>query len=105
MHTRNIKDKEMSHSPVDVSKIPFELGLHQIAPGVYAYLQPDGGWGFNNAGLIVGKDKSFLVDTLFDLNHTRAMLEAMSDITSKKPIAAALITHENGLRHLNFGLT
>lgn len=93
----------MSRPSVDISKIPFKLGLQQIAPGVYVYLQPDGGWGFNNAGLVVGKDESFLIDTLFDLNHTRAMLEAMSEITNKAPIAAALNTHENGLRHLGFG--
>ena len=79
------------------SEIPFTLGLHEIASGVYAYLQPDGGWGYSNAGLIVGKNESFLVDTLFDLKHTRVMLDSMSKITSTKPIVAALNSHENGI--------
>ncbi len=45
----------------------FELGLHEIADGVWAYLQPDGSWGYSNAGLIAGDGSSLLVDTLFDL--------------------------------------
>ena len=83
-------------SAVDASKIPYELGLHQIAPGVYAYIQPDGGWGLSNAGLIVGKDESFLVDTLFDVGHTQTMLDNMSEIMKAKPLVAALNSHENG---------
>jgi glyoxylase-like metal-dependent hydrolase (beta-lactamase superfamily II) len=84
---------------MDVSKIPFTLGLHEIAPGVYAYLQPDGGWGLSNAGLIIGKDESFLVDTLFDVEHTRIMLEIMAPITCRNPIVGALNTHDNGIQY------
>jgi hypothetical protein len=25
--------------------------LHELGAGLYAYLQPDGGWGLSNAGL------------------------------------------------------
>ncbi|MGY8958581.1 MAG: MBL fold metallo-hydrolase, partial [Alphaproteobacteria bacterium] len=39
----------------------------------YAYLQPDGGWGWSNAGLIVDGDEVVLVDTLFDLKLTAEM--------------------------------
>ena len=42
---------------------------------MFAYLQPDGGWGWSNAGLVVGDDDSLLVDTLFDLKLTAEMLE------------------------------
>lgn len=76
--------------------IPYNLGLHEVARGVFAYLQPDGGWGYSNAGLIVGENESFLVDTLFDVNHTRDMLQSMAYITDEKPITGALNTHENG---------
>ena len=34
----------------------FEKGLHEVAAGVWAYLQPDGGWGWSNAGLVVDGD-------------------------------------------------
>ena len=32
----------------------YTKGLHEVADGVWAYLQPDGGWGWSNAGLITG---------------------------------------------------
>ena len=55
----------------------YTKGLHEVADGVWAYLQPDGGWGWSNAGLIAGHDGSLLVDTLFDLRLTADMLEEM----------------------------
>ena len=33
-------------------KWTYTKGLHELDEGVYAYLCPDGSWGFNNAGLI-----------------------------------------------------
>ena len=45
----------------------FEKGLHDLGDHCYAYLQPDGSWGYSNAGLIVDGDEALLVDTLFDL--------------------------------------
>jgi glyoxylase-like metal-dependent hydrolase (beta-lactamase superfamily II) len=61
-------------------------------------LQPDGGWGWSNAGLIVDGDRSLIVDTLFDKTLTRSMLEAMRRAA---PAATAQIdilinTHSNG---------
>jgi hypothetical protein len=56
---------------------PYTRGLHEIAAGVFAYLQPDGGWGWSNAGLVVAGESSLLVDTLFDLKLTGEMLAAM----------------------------
>jgi len=76
--------------------VPFVKGLHEVADGVHAYLQPDGGWGWSNAGLIEGNDASMLVDTLFDLRLTREMLDSMSALTTKRPIATVVNTHANG---------
>ena len=56
----------------------FTRGLKDIGNGLYAWLQPDGGWGWSNAGLIVDGDQSLLVDTLFDMHLTRDMLAAMA---------------------------
>ena len=36
----------------------------QVAPGIHAWLQPNGAWGESNAGLIVGAGESLLIDTL-----------------------------------------
>ena len=54
----------------------YTLGLHELGDCCHAYLQPDGGWGWSNAGLIADSGQTLLVDTLFDLNLTREMLDA-----------------------------
>jgi cyclase len=74
----------------------YDHGLHELADGCHAYLQPDGGWGWSNAGLVVGDGASLLVDTLFDLRLTRAMLDSMSVHTTTAPIGTVVNTHANG---------
>lgn len=74
----------------------YSKGLHEVSDGVFAYLQPDGGWGWSNAGLVSGDGASLLVDTLFDLALTRDMLDAMAPITSTNPIGTLVNTHANG---------
>ncbi|MEY4068881.1 MAG: hypothetical protein RLZZ332_1217, partial [Actinomycetota bacterium] len=74
----------------------YRLGVHEVADGCHAYLQPDGGWGYSNAGLVVGDGRSLLVDTLFDLRLTDAMLAAMSPLTRGAPITTCVNTHANG---------
>ncbi len=74
----------------------YELGLHELGDGCHAYLQPDGGWGWSNAGLVVCDGASVLVDTLFDLHLTRQMLESMASISRTAPIATLVNTHANG---------
>ena len=76
--------------------VPYSKGLHEVAPGVFAYLQPDGGWGWSNAGLVVGDGESILVDTLFDLSLTATMLEAMAPQAASSPITTVVNTHANG---------
>jgi cyclase len=74
----------------------YTLGLHELSNGCHAYLQPDGGWGWSNAGLIVGDGASLLVDTLFDLKITQKMLDTMAHATEKAPISTVVNTHANG---------
>jgi glyoxylase-like metal-dependent hydrolase (beta-lactamase superfamily II) len=76
----------------------FTKGLHDLGDGAWAYLQPDGGWGWSNAGLIVDGDQSLLVDTLFDMTLTREMLAQMTDATGLKgdDIDTVVNTHANG---------
>ena len=75
---------------------PYDRGLVEVADDVFAYLQPDGTWGWSNAGLVVGADEAALVDTLFDLPLTRDMLDTMAPMTSASPISKVLNTHANG---------
>ncbi|HEX7776211.1 MAG TPA: MBL fold metallo-hydrolase [Parvibaculum sp.] len=81
-----------------LSRYQYTKGLHDLGNGGYAWLQPDGGWGWSNAGLIVDQGEALLVDTLFDVPLTREMLAAMK---KAEPKAAAKIgtlvnTHHNG---------
>jgi glyoxylase-like metal-dependent hydrolase (beta-lactamase superfamily II) len=78
------------------ARSPYEKGLFEVADGVHAYLQPDGGWGWSNAGLVAGGEGSLLVDTLFDLKLTRDMLDTMSTVTGSRPIQTLVNTHANG---------
>jgi len=74
----------------------YDRGLHELGDQCFAYLQPDGSWGWSNAGLVVGDGTSLLIDTLFDLPLTQAMLDAMSSCTRVAPIATLINTHANG---------
>ena len=74
----------------------YSKGLHDLGDGCFAYLQPDGSWGWSNAGLVVGDGVSLLVDTLFDLHLTREMLDAMAAATRTSPIGTVVNTHANG---------
>ena len=80
----------------DFKNVSYTHGLHEVADNVFAYLQPDGGWGWSNAGLIASEWSSLLVDTLFDLKLTRNMLDSMSSVTSAHPINVVVNTHANG---------
>ncbi len=78
------------------NRTPYDKGLHEVADGVFAYLQPDGGWGWSNAGLVAGDGSSLLVDTLFDLALTQEMLDAMAAVTETAPVSTLVNTHANG---------
>ncbi len=75
----------------------YAKGLHDVGNGVFAYLQPDGGWGWSNAGLITAGGESLLVDTLFDLKLTAEMLAEMRRASeAAKSIDTVVNTHANG---------
>ena len=77
--------------------LPYTRGLHDLGNGLWAYLQPDGSWGWSNAGLVVDGERSLLVDTLFDLKLTRDMLDAMRRATPAAEAIDVLVnTHANG---------
>ena len=73
-----------------------DIRLVEASDGCLAYLQRDGSWGWSNAGLVIGDGTSLLVDTLFDLVITEAMLDAMSAHTRTAPIDTVVNTHANG---------
>ncbi len=80
-----------------MTKWQYEKGLHDLGNDTYAYLQPDGSWGWSNAGLIVNGGRTLLVDTLFDLKLTGEMLDTMrAQVPASKTINTLVNTHANG---------
>jgi glyoxylase-like metal-dependent hydrolase (beta-lactamase superfamily II) len=76
-------------------KASYEPGVAAFGNGSFAYLQPDGGWGFSNAGLVTDGGEALLVDTMFDTAHTRAMLDGFARASSAR-IGTLVNTHHNG---------
>jgi glyoxylase-like metal-dependent hydrolase (beta-lactamase superfamily II) len=75
----------------------YAKGLQEVGDGLYAYLQPDGGWGWSNAGLVVDGERTLLVDTLYDLALTEQMLQAMRRaVPAAARIDTLVNTHANG---------
>ena len=74
-----------------------EAELREIGDGAYAYLQGSGSWGYSNAGLVTSRGDALLVDTLYDLNLTRRMLDTMRRTTAAADnIETVVNTHANG---------
>jgi glyoxylase-like metal-dependent hydrolase (beta-lactamase superfamily II) len=75
----------------------YTKGLHDLGNSVYAYLQPDGTWGWSNAGLVIDGKASLLIDTLFDLKLTQEMLDSMrKSVPAAAHIDMLVNTHANG---------
>jgi glyoxylase-like metal-dependent hydrolase (beta-lactamase superfamily II) len=72
-----------------------QLGLVKLYDRSYAYLQKDEGLGWSNAGMVRGRNSVLLVDTLFDLKLTKAMLDLFARRVGK-PIRWVVNTHHNG---------
>lgn len=74
----------------------YDRGLHDLGNGAFAWLQPDGSWGWSNAGLIADGGEALLVDTLFDMRLTREMLDAIRAALPAARIRTCVNTHHNG---------
>ena len=64
----------------------------QVAPGVYAYIQPDGGWYVNNSGFIVGDRSVIVIDSAATEDRTRGLREAIADV-SDRPVTTLINSH------------
>ena len=62
--------------------------VDQLADGVYAYVQPDGGWMVNNCGVAVdGSGTAILVDTTSTEKRNRAVLAEVAKVSTGAPRA------------------
>jgi cyclase len=69
--------------------------LREVADGVYAYVQPPGGWNVSNAGIILGPDRVAVVDTTATEARARALREHIRTLTSR-PVRLVVNTHFHG---------
>jgi cyclase len=70
--------------------------MRPISDGVFAWLTPNGNWGESNTALIAGHGSSLLVDTLWDLPRTQAMLAGFRPMLENAPIRQVVNTHSDG---------
>ncbi len=69
--------------------------IREVAPNVYAFVQPDGTWWINNAGFIVGDEGVTLIDTCATEARTKGLLASISTVTDA-PIRHVVNTHHHG---------
>lgn len=74
----------------------YREGLYQLSDHCYGWLVPNGSWGETNIGLIECGGKSVLIDTCWDLNFTRQMLDSMEPVVARSPIDTVINTHSDG---------
>lgn len=83
---------------------PFTQGIHDLGNGIYGYVQPDGTWGWSNAGLIASQGQTLLIDTLMSRTLTRAMLDDFARVEGGKRIDRLVNTHANPDHFVGNGL-
>jgi cyclase len=73
-----------------------EPAMLAVANGIFAWVQPDGSWWINNAGVVATPDGVILIDTCATERRTRALLGAVSHVTNGASITVAVNTHQHG---------
>lgn len=76
------------------ASVPSSPGLAEVADGVYAYVQPDGSWWVNNAGLVADGDECLLFDTCATAARTDALTAAIHEVTSAR-VGTVVNSHEH----------
>jgi cyclase len=69
--------------------------LSRLAPGVHAYIQPDGGWCLSNAGFLTAGGETLLVDTAATERRTLLLRDAL--LSTGAPLPSRVVnTHHHG---------
>ncbi|SDT78856.1 MBL fold metallo-hydrolase [Actinoplanes derwentensis] len=69
--------------------------LVPLAPEVFAYIQPPGGWCVGNAGIIVGSEQVVVVDTAATRLRAEALLACVRRLAPNRP-QIVVNTHAHG---------
>ena len=84
----------MSSLPSDIT-VPGRPEVHEVSPGVYAYIQPDGTWWINNTGFLTGPQGVISIDSCATHRRTRAYQAAIAAVTPA-PVRTVVNTHHHG---------
>ncbi|OBI58610.1 Fe-S cluster assembly protein HesB [Mycolicibacterium fortuitum] len=77
-------------------EIPFQEGLFELGGGAHVYLSGNEALGLANAGLVVSAGEALVIDTLYDVQHARAMCASMAELTATAPVRYVFNTHTDG---------
>ncbi len=69
--------------------------VEEVADGVFAYVQPDGGWFINNTGFIRGSGNVVSIDTCATERRTRDYLDRVTEVAGDVP-RTLVNTHHHG---------
>ena len=69
--------------------------MTEVADGVYAYIQPEGGWCLNNAGMLAGSDGTVVIDTVATVSRAVRLRESIKRIGAG-PVRTLVNTHHHG---------
>jgi cyclase len=82
-------------SPAPAARTAIGADLIEVADGVHAYIQPDGGWCLNNAGVIVSGGETALVDTAATTDRALALRETVATL-APRAVRTIVNTHSHG---------
>ncbi|MTD55174.1 MBL fold metallo-hydrolase [Amycolatopsis pithecellobii] len=74
--------------------VPYSRGLHHVAEGCWAWLEPPGTWGMSNSGLVTIGGETLVVDTQIDPPRARALRAAATGVAEE--ITTVVNTHDDG---------
>lgn len=77
-------------------EIPFAEGLFDLGGGAHVFLSGNEALGLANAGLVVSAGEALVIDTLYDVQHARAMCASMDELTKSAPVRYVFNTHTDG---------
>ncbi len=69
--------------------------IQEVSKGIYAYIQLDGSWFLNNAGCIVGRSTTTVIDSTGTEARARAFHAAVRQVT-QLPVTTLVNTHSHG---------
>ncbi|HUY64590.1 MAG TPA: MBL fold metallo-hydrolase [Acidimicrobiales bacterium] len=69
--------------------------VEEVAPGVFAYVQPDGTWWINNTGFVLDGSRALAIDTCATERRTQAYLDAIAGSGGAAP-SMLVNTHHHG---------